>query len=249
MRNAYTGGLGPHSVSAICKMSASSQVIVTVRAINLKVNNNESMNTAVLVCKARTLNTTAMKKNIFLTGGHSSGKTAVIKKVIGKLSVPSNGFYIEEERVASKKVGFIIKTLDGRQGYLAHQDIKSVFNIRHYGVSVNNIDTIAVPSIAPVKTNIIIFDEIGKMECFSKVFKRAVIKALNSSNIVIGTIAPGGDDFIMAVRSREDVEIHEVTRNNRELLPDFILNRISVLLRHYGKKFPLTNKQLENTVL
>lgn len=183
-----------------------------------------------------------MKKNIFLTGGPSSGKTAVIKQVIGKLNVPATGFYTEEDRVGPKRVGFVIRTLDGGVEYLAHQDIKSGCQLKKYDVSLRNIDTIVVPSLAPVKKNVIILDGIGKIQCISKVFKQAVLKALNSSNIVIGTIAPGEDDFIIEVRSREDVELHEVTRNNRKLLPDFILNRIADLIRHPGKTFPSTDK-------
>ena len=70
------------------------------------------------------------KKNIFLTGAPSSGKTTVIKKIIEKLDHPANGFYTEEERVDGKRVGFLMKTLDGRKGYLAHQDIKSNFHIK-----------------------------------------------------------------------------------------------------------------------
>lgn len=192
-----------------------------------------------------------MKKNIFLVGSRSSGKTAVIKQVMEKLDVPASGFYTEQERAGSKRVGFVIRTLDGKEGYLAHRDIQSSCNIREYGVSIRNIETIAVPSIAPVRkfANVIILDGIGKMECFSRDFKQAVIKALKSSNVVIGTIAPGEDDFIMAVRSRKDVEVHEVTRNNRKLLPDFILKRISDLLSRYGKKFPPAGKQLENTAV
>ena len=70
-----------------------------------------------------------MKKNIFLTGPPSSGKTTIIKKVIKNLSLPANGFYTEEEKVGEKRVGFLMKTLDGRTGYLAHQDIISGFHI------------------------------------------------------------------------------------------------------------------------
>ena len=189
-----------------------------------------------------------MRNNIFLTGSPLAGKTAVIKKVIERLKLPASGFYIEEAKSGLSKVGFVIKTIDGREGYLAHRDIKSQCNIRKYGVHIRNIETIAVPSIAPLKKNILVLDGIGKMQCFSEVFKRAVIKALNSTNIVIGTIAPGGDDFIMEVMSREDVEIHEVTQNNRKLLPDFILKRISDLLMHHGKYFPSMDKQLESTI-
>ena len=166
------------------------------------------------------------KKNIFLTGAPSSGKTTVIKKIIEKLDYPANGFYTEEERVEGKRVGFLMKTIDGRKGYLAHQDIKSDFHIRRYGVSIDNIEHIAVPSITPVKNHIIILDEIGKMECFSMAFKQAAVNALDASNIVIGTITFGGDDFILKIKKREDIAINEVIEDNRDLLPDLILRQI-----------------------
>jgi len=86
----------------------------------------------------------SLKKNIFLTGAPSSGKTTVIKKVIARLRYPATGFYTEEERVAGKRVGFIMKTIGGKSDYLAHQDIRSIFHIRRYGVSIENIETIAV---------------------------------------------------------------------------------------------------------
>ncbi|MCL4475205.1 MAG: nucleoside-triphosphatase [Nitrospirae bacterium] len=171
------------------------------------------------------------KKNIFLTGAPSSGKTTVIRKVIRNLDIPANGFYTEEERVAGRRVGFLMNTLDGSKGYLAHQDIRSQFHIRRYGVSIENIETIAVPSIIPVSRNVIILDEIGKMECFSEVFRQAAVKALDSPNIVVGTITLGGDDFILGIKKREDLEIHEVTLHNRDLLPDVILRNISDLLK------------------
>ncbi len=166
-------------------------------------------------------------KNIFLTGAPSSGKTTVIKKIIENLNHPANGFYTVEERVDGKRVGFLMKTIDGKEGYLAHQDIKSDFHIRRYGVSIENIECIAVPSISPVENSIIILDEIGKMECFSLAFKQATTNAINASNIVIGTITLGGDDFIREIKERKDLEISEVTIDNRDLLPDIILRKIS----------------------
>ena len=170
------------------------------------------------------------QKNIFLTGAPSSGKTTVIKKIIENLIHPANGFYTAEERVDGKRVGFLMKTLDGKEGYLAHQDIKSDFYIRRYGVSTENIENIAVPSISPVENNIIILDEMGKMECFSPAFKRATTNALNASNIVIGTITLGGDDFIREIKERKDMEVNEVTENNRDLLPGIILRKVSNIL-------------------
>ena len=99
-----------------------------------------------------------MSKNIFLTGAPSSGKTTVIKRLIGRLVFPVQGFYTEEERVEGRRVGFLMKALDGQSGYLAHQDIHSQCHIRRFGVSIENIETIAVPSITPITDHIIILD-------------------------------------------------------------------------------------------
>jgi nucleoside-triphosphatase len=173
----------------------------------------------------------SLRKNIFLTGAPSSGKTTVIKKVVAGLKITVNGFYTEEKRVANKRVGFLMKTLDGKSGYLGHQDIQSDFHIRRYGVSIGNIESIAVPAIAPVESNVIILDEIGKMECFSEVFKKAAVNALNSPNIVVGTITFGGDEFILGIKNRDDIEIYEVNPENRDSLPEVILGKISEILK------------------
>ena len=172
----------------------------------------------------------ALKKNIFLTGAPSSGKTTVIKKLLSRLNYPVSGFYTEEERIAGKRIGFLMKTVDGKKGYLAHQDIRSDIRIRRYGVSLENIEQIAVPSIIPKNRNIIILDEIGKMECYSEVFRRAALGALDSQNIVIGTITFGGDEFILGIKRRDDTEIHEVTPENRDMLPEMISRKISDLI-------------------
>jgi len=170
-----------------------------------------------------------IKKNIFLTGAPSSGKTTVIKKVISRLTLPAKGFYTEEERQGDRRVGFMMKTLDGQKAYLAHQDIRSDYNIRRYGVSIDNIETIAVPSILPVSDSVIILDEIGKMECFSEMFKEAALKALDAPNIVIGTITLGGDDFIQSLKNRDDMEVTEITLQNSDTLPEVLLSKIHAL--------------------
>lgn len=166
------------------------------------------------------------KKNLFVTGPPSSGKTTVIKKVIKLLNVPAKGFYTEEERINNKRVGFLMHSLDGKEGYLAHQDISSEYHIRRYGVSIANIENIAVPAITPNAEQVIILDEIGKMECFSQKFMKAAKRALDSPNIVIGTITLGGSDFILEVKQRSDIEIIEVTLENRDHLPQLIVENV-----------------------
>lgn len=121
-------------------------------------------------------------------------------------------------------MGFSITTLDGREGILAHEDIKSRWRVGKYGVNLKDIDSIAVPAMLPTrKEEIVVIDEIGKMECFSLVFKETLTKALDSPNWVIGSIAKKGDAFIQGIKEREDVTIIYVTPQNRDILVHEIL--------------------------
>ena len=167
-------------------------------------------------------------KNIFLTGPPSSGKTTVIQKVIAKIGKKATGFYTQEIKKHGKRVGFMMKTLDGQEGLLGHETIKSLYHIRRYGVSIENIEQLAVPAITPQSEDtIVVIDEIGKMECFSSAFCKAALKALDAPNMVLGTIAVGGTDFIRALKERKDIKIYEVTLQNRDQLPDLLLEIIS----------------------
>jgi len=119
-------------------------------------------------------------------------------------------------------------TLDGKEGLLGHRDIKSLYVVSKYGVSIENIDKIAVPSIILDNQNqIIILDEIGKMECFSEKFKKATLKGLDSANTLIGTIAVGGTEFIRKIEKRNNIKIIEVTVSNRNELPERILTSVN----------------------
>ena len=174
------------------------------------------------------------QKHILLTGPPAVGKSTIIRKIIERLPIPSNGFYTEEERVNGKRVGFITHTLDGKMGYLAHQNISSSFHIGSYGVNIENIENLFIPAIAPMNNPIIIIDEIGLMQCCSHQFIASVKNALDSDSIVIGTIPLQNTDGILEIKQRDDVEIIEVTPENRDLLPAFFLK---ILFENFNVDF------------
>ncbi|ELW68147.1 Cancer-related nucleoside-triphosphatase [Tupaia chinensis] len=72
-----------------------------------------------------------------------------------------------------------------------------------------------------------VIDEVGKMELFSQPFTQAVRQMLSASGTtVLGTIpAPRGKPlaFVEEIRSRDDVRVFHVTKENRNhLLPDIV---------------------------
>ncbi len=160
-------------------------------------------------------------KNILVTGPPRCGKSTLIEKVILRIEKPMTGFFTREIKEKWKRVGFSLITLDGKKGVLAHQNIRSSYRVGKYGVNLDDIDRIAVPSIIPMKPDeIVVIDEIGKMECLSPLFRQTLIRILDSKHRVIGSISQKGDRFIQKIKERDDVVLTHVSKKNRDRLAD-----------------------------
>ena len=155
--------------------------------------------------------------NILVTGPPRSGKSTLIEKVVQSIGRPATGFFTQELREKGRRVGFSITTFQGKTGVLAHQRIRGTFKVGKYGVNLEDLDQIAVPSMLPsTPDQIVVVDEIGKMECFSRLFKETLIKVLSSDNLVIGSVAIKGDRFIQSIKKRDDVSLVSITEKTRD---------------------------------
>jgi len=158
------------------------------------------------------------KKVWLLTGGPGVGKTTIIRRVLREARPSAGGFYTEEIRLGGVREGFRIVTLDGSEAVLAHERNKGRHRVGKYGVDVAAMDTTGVPAIrdAVRSSDVVVIDEIGRMELFSSLFRSAVTEALDSGRKVIGTIMLAPDAWADGVKRRPDVEIVPVTRSNHE---------------------------------
>ena len=165
--------------------------------------------------------------NILVTGPPRSGKSTLVEKVVQRISRPATGFFTQELREKGRRVGFSITTLEEKTGVLAHQSIRSTFKVSKYGVNLEDLDQIAVPSMLPsTPDQIVVVDEIGKMECFSRLFKEILLKVLSSDNLVIGSVAIKGDRFIQSIKKRDDVSLVSITENTRDSALKLFLQEI-----------------------
>jgi len=169
-------------------------------------------------------------KNLLLTGAPGSGKTTVILEALALLKVPRRGFTTEEIRDSGgERLGFRIRTLDGKSGLLAHtSEIKSGPRVGRYRVDLGAVERLCVPAVrgAGGRDELVVIDEIGKMECLSDLFCEAVREALSSRSLVLGTVAVKGSPFIKETRAREDGERVEVTRASRGALAEELARRL-----------------------
>ena len=167
-------------------------------------------------------------KNIILTGPPRVGKTTVIRTLVKALEDGCAGFYTEEIKEQEERVGFRLHTMQKKSCVLSHRDIKGHIHVGKYGVDLECVDGIGATAIKRgIKAGkTIIIDEIGKMEIISRSFRLAVLDALDSKCAVIGTMLFKRQPFCDSIRSRKDVEIIEVTEENREKLPGMILEKL-----------------------
>ena len=173
------------------------------------------------------------KVNILITGPPRSGKSTLIEEIIKELikkGFTVRGISTPEARERGRRIGFkIIDLATGEWKWMAHINISSPYKVSKYGVDLDAIESIGVKAIlsAIESADVIIIDEIGKMELFSEKFKKAVKRALDSSKPVIGTIGlklhhPFADE----IKRRKDVTIVFLTREKWEEVYNQIINMI-----------------------
>jgi len=156
-------------------------------------------------------------KNILITGNPGVGKTTLIQNIISKLHVSAGGFYTAEVRdEKGRRWGFKIISIDGQEGVLASVDIISNHKVGKYGVDIEAIDRVGVPAIrdAMKHDELIVVDEIGRMELTSKRFRDLVAQVLDSPKPVLGTVAIKNTHFAKKANEREDTKIVRLTRAN-----------------------------------
>ena len=158
--------------------------------------------------------------NLLITGPPGIGKTTVLERVIACLPpAAATGFLTRELRARGVRQGFVIETLDGRSALLASVHFDTGPRVGRYHVRIAALDAVLPALAARPGVQLVVVDEIGKMESLSPRFAAAVRAALDSPVPVLGTIARSGGALIAEVRRRPDVTLVDVTPENRDALP------------------------------
>lgn len=165
---------------------------------------------------------------IGITGMPSVGKTQTLVKIIEFLEESGytvEGMITEPVMKKKKRIGFYVVDWQTKEKEVfAHIDIDSKDKVGKYGVDIGALENVGIPAIekaiADDKINIIIIDEIGKMEMLSERFCEMVVEALDSDKPIMVTLhKKSRTPLLQDVRRRDDIRILEVTPVNRNLLP------------------------------
>lgn len=162
------------------------------------------------------------KINILIQAPPRTGKSTLIDRICSILNEKGykvGGIVTPEIKEKNRRVGFwVVDLYTGKKEILAHINIKSMFKVSKYGVDINAFDGLALTAInsAIEKCDLIVIDEIGKMELFSEKFQKVVGKGLNSSKPVVGTMGMVNHPFVRLLKSRSDLKVLTPNRANME---------------------------------
>ncbi len=178
-------------------------------------------------------------KNFLITGLPGSGKSTLIFCVVDKLTesgIRVGGVVTPELREHGRRIAFLMRDLlTGEEAIIASVSLgKSGPRVSKYTVDVDAISRIGAKAIqlAIKQADVVVIDEIGKMELLSREFSRQVMAALDSSRPVLATIPlKSRISLIKEIRVRRDSREILVTRDRVQMLCRELTTRILHVIR------------------
>ncbi|MEM5829137.1 MAG: NTPase [Candidatus Aenigmatarchaeota archaeon] len=165
---------------------------------------------------------------IFLTGPPKSGKSTVLLRAIELLKskgLKIGGIVTPEIREEGKRVGFYVKDVFSQaMEVFASVDFKIGPRVGKYGIDREAFERVALPAIdfAIEKCDVVVIDEIGKMEFLSENFKKKIFVLVLLDKPLIAVLHR---NFVK--QFKQFGELIEVNQKNREKLPEKIAKSIS----------------------
>ncbi|XP_070495996.1 nucleoside-triphosphatase THEP1 [Chironomus tepperi] len=165
---------------------------------------------------------------ILLTGMPGCGKTTIIKRIVDELKKNGNnnikGFYTRECRNSSgERTGFDIFTLDGSSTALARisspTSKSSSYKVGKYNVYVSDFEGMCMKYLESHDGSLLVIDEIGKMELFSKKFETAVknfLKIDNNLKILATVPLKANINLIDQLKNHKNARLYHITKSNRD---------------------------------
>lgn len=180
-----------------------------------------------------------MVTNILLTGHPGVGKTTLLKGLIQRFAhLAMTGFYTEEIRERGVRLGFRAVALNGSSAVFAHRGFHTEpeNQVGKYGVKPEVLEALVLSHLSPERkaADLVVVDEIAKMELLSLPIREALIQALDSDCPLLGTISLKGTGFVKQVKQRADVELFKITKENRDVLGEQVYRRLQQLLEEAG---------------
>ncbi|AAT42804.1 NTPase [Picrophilus oshimae] len=169
-----------------------------------------------------------------ITGPVGSIKAEALAKIMEMLANEGKiieGFLVSEKVEHNKLISYsVMDILSKKKAEFARQDIVSRVKIDKLGVDTRLLEDIVIPSLERAKSeaDVIIIDELGKIENTTKNIKNIIEDVLKLDKTIIVTLhKKSRNPVLQEFRSLESVRVFDITPINKNILPFKILKVIN----------------------
>jgi nucleoside-triphosphatase len=176
------------------------------------------------------------KKNILLTGVPGTGKSFALNKIVDELKLKYDLIGLITLEILDKnetRIGFktsLVNDPEQKQQIAYLGSHENGTQLGKWTIYPDKLEKL-LEQITLKPKYIIIIDEIAPMQIISEKFRKFVEKSLDSNNIVIGTIKldDSNFEFIRDIKKRDDVNLIEMTLDNRNSVPKNVIDLVEEL--------------------
>jgi nucleoside-triphosphatase len=167
---------------------------------------------------------------VLLEGRPGAGKSTValrLAELLQEQGTKVGGFVTAELREQDRRCGFAVETFDGERATLAHVELPGPPRVSRYGVDLEAFELVALPALeTATKAEVVVVDELGKMELASTRFCEEVSRLFDSTLPVVATVHVFQHPFTDALKRRTDVERLAITKATRDAVPAELASRV-----------------------
>ncbi len=158
-----------------------------------------------------------MKSAYLVTGEPGIGKTTLIRQVVSTMRFRAAGFYTEDLRSSGVREGFRIVTLDGETALLASSGHPSELRVSKYGLDLEELNRVGVQAMrhAVERGHVVVADEIGRMQLYSRPFRQLVFEAVKAGHPLLGTVMLGRNPYADRLKAHHNVQLLVLSEDNR----------------------------------
>lgn len=178
-----------------------------------------------------------MKKILIIDESRKASGEKLLEEIKNIIDCPIGGYWIKIRRdeINNEIREFDLTSLyNGDKGNIFFSEDNSTGDFKT-NIDVFNTKGVQFLQESLNERNILLFNEIGFLECKAEKFTKEITRAFNSPKTVIALIKKVNCDYINYIANRKDMNIFNVSEDNKE----YVKVGIVKLLKEW--KVPLNN--------
>lgn len=185
-----------------------------------------------------------MADNIIITGKKYVGKSTIVRKLIDELNLKAGGFVVGRNGSYDQWLSFYLSDPLAYYKTQVKNDLNFKKNCQifakrdsleaEWNISPDVFDNLGVKLLDKglKSRDIVLMDELGRFELNANKFQQKVFEVLASPKPVLAVLKDEHNKFLDKVRSREDVSIYRIKKDNHPTIYKKVYEELQKIIKN-----------------